>query len=131
MIKRTVAQVLLDLGVAKTHSRPHTSNDNPHSESQFKTMKYRPDYPDRFGSLQDARRWAKDFFRWYNHDHRHSGPGLMPPVVVHTGQAEKITVKRKETLQNAYLRHPERFVNGAPQPMKLPKADWINKPESS
>lgn len=131
MTSKTVAQLLLDLGVAKTHSRPHTSNDNPYSEAQFKTMKYRPDYPDRFGSLQDARNWAKDFFRWYNHEHRHSGLALMTPVAVHTGQAEKLTDKRKETLQKAYLRHPERFVKGAPQPLKLPTAVWINKPEKS
>jgi len=131
MTSKTVAQLLLDLGVAKTHSRPHTSNDNPYSEAQFKTMKYRPDYPDRFGSLQDARQWAKDFFRWYNHDHRHSGLGLMTPVAVHTGQAEKITASRRKILQLAYRQHPERFVNGVPQPLPLPESVWINKPESS
>lgn len=96
MTSKTVAQLLLDLGVVKTHSRPHTSNNNPYSEAQFKTMKYRPDYPDRFGSLQDARQWARDFFHWYNHAHRHTGLGLMTPVAVHTGQAEKLTTKRKE-----------------------------------
>ena len=131
MTSKTVAQLLLDLGVSKTHSRPYTSNDNPYSEAQFKTMKYRPDYPDRFGSLPDARKWAQDFFQWYNYSHRHSGLALMTPVAVHTGQAAKLTARRKATLQKAYLQHPERFVNGAPQPQKLPDAVWINKPEPS
>jgi len=130
MTSKTVAQLLLDLGVAKTHSRPHTSNDNPYSEAQFKTMKYRPDYPERFGSLPDARQWARDFFHWYNHEHRHSGLGLLTPVAVHTGQAEKITARRQETLQAAYRQHPERFVNGTPKPLPLPQAVWINKPQS-
>jgi len=131
MTSKTVAQLLLDLGVAKTHSRPHTSNDNPYSEAQFKTMKYRPGYPDRFGSLQDARTWARNFFRWYNHDHRHSGLGLMTPVAVHTGQTEELTATRRKTLQAAYRQHPERFVNGVPQPLPLPQTVWINKPEAS
>lgn len=131
MISKTVAQLLVDLSVAKTHSRPHTSNDNPYSEAQFKTFKYRPGYPDRFGSLQDARRWANDFLVWYNHQHRHSGLALMTPVTVHTGQADKVTARRHITLQQAQLLHPERFVRGIPQPPPLPAAVWINKPKAS
>lgn len=131
MISKTVAQLLVDLNVAKTHSRPHTSNDNPYSEAQFKTLKYRPGYPDRFGSLQDARNWANDFFQWYNHQHRHTGLALMTPVAVHTGQADEVTARRRITLQQAQLHHPERFVRGIPQPPPLPDAVWINKPEPS
>ena len=131
MISKTVAQLLVDLNVAKTHSRPHTSNDNPYSEAQFKTLKYRPGYPDRFGSLQDARNWANDFFQWYNHQHRHTGLALMTPVAAHTGQADEVTARRRITLQQAQLHHPERFVRGIPQPPPLPDAVWINKPEPS
>jgi putative transposase len=131
MISKTVAQLLLDLQVAKTHSRPHTSNDNPYSEAQFKTLKYRPGYPDRFGSVQDARQWASSFFDWYNHQHRHSGLALMTPVAVHTGQADQLTAQRQITLELAQQHHPERFVRGTPQPAPLPDAVWINKPEQS
>ena len=88
MTSKTVAQLLADLGVAKSHSRPHVSNDNPYSEAQFKTLKYRPDYPDRFGSLEDARQWARSFFAWYNEQHHHIGLGLLTPAVVHTGRAD-------------------------------------------
>lgn len=130
MIAKTVTQLLVDLSVAKTHSRPHTANDNPYSEAHFKTLKYRPGYPDRFGSIQDARQWAGDFFRWYNHQHRHSGLALMTPVVVHTGQADEVTARRRITLQQARQQHPERFVRGIPQPPSLPDAVWINKPTS-
>ena len=131
MISKTVAQLLFDLGVAKTHSRPHTSNDNPYSEAHFKTLKYRPGYPDRFGSLQDARNWATDFFLWYNNRHRHTGLALMTPFAVHTGQVDTVTDRRRQTLQQAWLQHPERFVNGKPQPLALPNAVWINKPKPS
>ena len=131
MRSKTVALLLADLGVTKTHSRPHVSNDNPYSESQFKTMKYRPDYPERFGSIQDARNWARVFFRWYNNDHHHSALGLMTPRVVHHGQAEALTEKRREVLQAAYGAHPERFVRGEPMPSSLAKEVWINKPQSS
>jgi putative transposase len=131
MRSKTVALLLADLGVTKTHSRPHVSNDNPYSESQFKTMKYRPDYPERFGSIQDARNWARVFFRWYNNDHHHSALALMTPTVVHHGQAKALTEKRRKVLQAAYAAHPERFVRGEPVPPSLAKEVWINKPQSS
>ena len=131
MRSKTVAFLLADLGVTKTHSRPYLSNDNPYSESQFKTMKYRPDYPERFGSIQDARAWARSFFRWYNHHHHHSALGLMTPTVVHHGQAEAVTEYRRKVLQTAYAAHPERFVRGEPRPPSLPEEVWINKAQSS
>lgn len=128
MIAKTVATLLADLGVVKSHSRPHVSNDNPYSEAQFKTLKYRPDYPDRFGSEADARQWARRFFGWYNDEHHHTGLGLLTPAVVHTGQAEVMRQKRQAVLQQAYQAHPERFVHGQPQPAPLPEAVWINPP---
>jgi putative transposase len=131
MRSKTVALLLADLGVTKTHSRPYVSNDNPYSESQFKTMKYRPTYPERFGSIQDARAWARSFFRWYNHDHHHSALGLMTPAVVHYNQAEAVRGRRQQVLEAAYAAHPERFVCGEPKAPALPKEVWINKPESS
>ena len=112
MTSKTVAQLLADLGVAKTHSRPYTANDNPFSESQFKTMKYRPDYPDRFGGLVDSRAWTRPFFDWYNNEHRHSSLGLMTPAMVHYGRAAEVTVQRRAILKAAYETHPERFVKG-------------------
>jgi len=112
MRSKTVAHLLADLGVTKTHSRPYVSNDNPYSESQFKTMKYRPDFPERFGSIQDARAWARPFFHWYNHEHHHSGLGLLTPVTVHYGQAQAVIEQRRKVLLAAYAAHPERFVRG-------------------
>jgi len=129
MISKTVTQLLIDLGVTKTHSRPHVSDDNPYSEAQFKTMKYRPDYPDRFGCLADARAWAQAFFTWYNHEHHHTGLGLLTPVVVHYGRAEVVLQRRQQTMQVAYAAHPERFVKGAPKLPSLPAAVWINPPK--
>ena len=131
MRSKTVALLLADLGVTKTHSRPYVSNDNPYSESQFKTMKYRPDYPERFGSIQDARTWARSFFGWYNNDHHHTALGLMTPTVVHHGQAEGVMAYRRQVLQTAYATHPERFVRGEPSPPELPEEVWINGPQSS
>jgi len=131
MTSKTVAQLLMDLGVIKTHSRPHVSNDNPYSEAQFKTTKYRPDYPERFGSLEDARQWTRQFVQWYNYDHRHSGIGLLPPMVVHRGQASAVTAARQEVLQVAYAAHPERFVRGLPCPPRVPEAVWINRPRDA
>jgi len=131
MIAKSVALLLADLGVTKTHSRPHVSNDNPYSESQFKTMKYRPGFPERFGSIQDARSWARPFFQWYNNDHHHSGLGLLTPVVVHYGQAQAVLDQRQKVLQAAYAAHPERFVRGEPKPSSLPTEVWINKPPPS
>lgn len=129
MTSKTVAELLADLGVTKTHSRPHVSNDNPYSEAQFKTMKYRPDYPERFGSLADARVWARAFFAWYNEDHYHSGIALMTPAQVHYGQAEQVQTQRQQVLAVAYAAHPERFVRGRPRVPELPGAVWINAPE--
>ena len=130
MTSKTVALLLATLGVSKSHSRPHVSNDNPYSESQFKTMKYRPDYPDRFGSIQDARAWARPFFQWYNHEHHHSGLGLLTPATVHYGQAQVVIGQRQQVLQAAYAAHPERFVRGEPKPPSLPTEVWINGPSS-
>jgi putative transposase len=130
MISKTVGQLLIDLGVSKSHSRPHTPNDNPFSEAQFKTMKYRPDYPARFGSIEAARHWARDFFHWYNNEHHHSRLGLMTPTTVHFGQAAALTAQRQDTLNVAYEVHPERFVKGLPKPPKVPTAVWINPPLS-
>lgn len=102
MTSKTLALLLADLGVGKSHSRPYTSDDNPFSESQFKTMKYRPDYPDRFGSPQEARHWAHPFIHWYNNEHRHTSLGLMTPATVHYGLAAELTIQRQATLQAAY-----------------------------
>jgi putative transposase len=130
MSSKPVALLLSDLGVTKTHSRPHVSNDNPYSESQFRTMKYRPDYPERFGCIQDARAWAREFFYWYNHNHHHSALGLMTPATVHFRQAQRVTNHRQQVLQVAYAAHPERFVHGEPKPPSLPQEVWINRPQS-
>lgn len=131
MTSKTVAHLLADLGVTKTHSRPYTSNDNPFSEAQFKTLKYRPDFPDRFGSLVDARAWAQSFFHWYNNAHRHTGLGLMTPAAVHLGLAAELTIQRQAILQTAYAQHPERFVKGQPIPLQVPSAVWINPPQGN
>jgi putative transposase len=131
MISKMVAQLLADLGVTKTHSRPYVSNDNPYSEAQFKTMKYRPGFPERFGSIQDARAWARTFFHWYHHEHHHSGLGLLTPATVHYGQAQAVLEQRQMVLQAAYAAHPERFVRGEPKPPSLPTEVWINEPQSS
>lgn len=131
MTSKTVAQLLVDLEIEKSLSRPYTSNDNPYSEAQFKTMKYRPDYPKRFGSIEDARAWAREFFAWYNEVHHHSGLGLLPPAVVHYGRAEAYREKRMRVLGAAFAAHPERFVGGAPKLPLLPTAVWINKPFES
>jgi putative transposase len=128
MTSKTLALLLADLGVGKSHSRPYTSDDNPFSEAQFKTMKYRPDYPDRFGSPQDARQWAHPFIHWYNNEHRHTSLGLMTPATVHYGLATELTMQRQVTLHTAYEKNPERFVKGLPTPPKLPTAVWINPP---
>ena len=129
MKAKTVALLLSDLGVGKSHSRPHVPDDNPYSEAQFKTMKYRPDFPDRFGCLEDARAWARDFFEWYHHLHCHTGLGLMTPAAVHHGQAGQIRRERQRVLEVAYAAHPDRFVRGMPVPPRLPTAVWINPPK--
>jgi len=129
MKSKPVALLLSDLGVTKTHSRPYTSEDNPYSEAQFKTLKYRPDFPDRFGSIEDARSFCQAFFTWYNTEHRHSGIGLLTPEVVHYGQAEAMLKIRERVLLAAYKAHPERFVRNVPVPPRLPEAAWINQPK--
>jgi len=128
MRSKPIALLLADLGVERTHSRPHVSNDNPFSESQFRTLKYRPDFPARFGSLEDARSFCRLFFGWYNTQHRHSGIGLLTPADVHHGRAAEVTAGRAITLARAYEAHPERFVRHAPRPPVLPTAVWINPP---
>lgn len=128
MTSKLVAELLLDLGVTRSHSRPSVSNDNPYSEAQFKTMKYGPSYPERFGSLEEAQAWVSTFIWWYNTEHRHSGLGLLPPVVVHDGQAAAVSAARQQTLDAAYAEHPERFVGGRPVPPLVPEAVWINAP---
>jgi putative transposase len=129
MASKPVAFLLADLGVTKSHSRPHCSNDNPFSEAQFKTLKYRPDFPERFGSIEDARAFCDRFFGWYAHEHRHSGIGLHTPADVHYGHAHAVREARGHVLDAAHNAHPERFVRKPPQPPRLPSTVWINKPE--
>jgi len=128
MTSKPVALLLADLGVTKTHSRPQVSNDNPYSEAHFKTLKYRPDYPTRFGCQQDARAWANTFFDWYNRQHHHTGLALLTPADVHFNRAQTVLQKRQAVLQAAYEKTPERFVKGCPLPAQLPPAVWINPP---
>ena len=128
MTSKPVALLLSDLGIVRSHSRPHVSNDNPYSESQFKTFKYRPGFPKRFGSVQDARALCRCFFTWYNEVHRHSSIGLCTPADVHHGRAGAVRDARATVLAAAYADHPERFVRKPPQPPLLPTAAWINPP---
>ena len=129
MRSKPVAALLVDLDVAKSHSRPYVSDDNPYSESQFKTLKYRPDFPERFGCIEDARAYCQQFFAWYNGVHRHSGIGYMTPEAVHYGHAETFFRQRAATLDAAFLANPKRFKGNAPQPPELPIAAWINPPK--
>jgi len=128
MRSKPVAALLVDLDIVKSHSRPHVSDDNPFSEAQFKTMKYRPDFPPRFGSLVDARSHCQAFFAWYNTIHRHSGIAYMTPHSVHYGQADAMYAMRKATLETAFAIHPNRFKGKNPRPHALPDAVWINPP---
>jgi putative transposase len=128
MTNKPVAFLLADLGVTKTHSRPHVSNDNPYSECQFKTMKYRPDFPNRFGSIEEARAFCQTFFAWYNTEHRHSGIAMLTPETVHYGREREVIDARATILAAAYEAHPERFVRQQPLPKALPSAVWINPP---
>jgi putative transposase len=128
MTSKPVAFLLADLGVTQSHSRPHVSNDNPFSEAQFKTLKYRPDFPARFSSIENARRHCQVFFAWYNDEHRHTGLGLHTPADIHYGLAEAIRDKRAGILDDAYAEHPERFVRKPPEPPKIPETSWINRP---
>ena len=129
MRSKPVAALLVDLEVTKSHSRPHVSDDNPYSEAQFKTLKYRPDFPERFGSIEDARAHCREFFTWYNSEHRHSGIGYMTPQAVHYGHAQALFQQRAATLDAAFLANPKRFKGNAPRPPNLPIAAWINPPK--
>jgi putative transposase len=129
MKAKNVTELMADLGVVKTHSRPHVSNDNPFIEAHFKTTKYHPSFPGNFGSLQDVRAFCGPYFDWYNDEHMHSGVGYMTPAAVHYGEAPRILEGRQEVLSLAYAKHPERFVHGAPRPPQLPEAVWINPPK--
>lgn len=131
MKSKPVAFLLSDLGITKTHSRPHTSDDNPYSEAQFKTLKYRPDFPERFGSIEDARAFCQTFFAWYNQEHRHTGISLLTPEMVHYGRADTIIQSRQNVLTAAYETHPERFVRKMPLHKPLPEAAWINPPKKA
>ncbi|MFQ5891150.1 MAG: IS3 family transposase [Gemmatimonadota bacterium] len=128
MTSKPVALLLADLGVTRTHSRPHVSDDNPYSEAQFKTLKYRPEFPERFGSIEDARAFCHPFFGWYNTEHRHAGIGLLTPEIVHYGRVAPVLDQRRAVLASAYAAHPERFVRKPPEPPAVPTAAWINRP---
>ncbi len=130
MTSKPVAFLLADLGVLKTHNRPYTSTDNPYSEAQFKTLKYRPGFPARFDSIEHARGFCREFFPWYNGEHRHSGIGLMTPATVHHGRAQQTHTDRQRALDAAYQANPERFVRRPPTPPPVPAAAWINKPNN-
>lgn len=127
MTSKPLASLLCDLEVTRSHNRPRTSNDNPYSESQFRTMKYVPDYPARFASNGEARAWMEQFITWYNHEHRHSGIGLHAPASVHYGTATDVRDRRQAVLDAAYHAHPERF-SRRPRPPKLPERTAINDP---
>jgi putative transposase len=129
MTSKPVALLLADLGVIQSHSRPHVSNDNPYSEAQFKTLKYRPAFPARFPSIEAARAHCREFFPWYNNDHRHGGLGLHTAADVHHGRAPAVRAARAQVLTAAYLAHPERFVLKPPAPPDLPGTSWINPPQ--
>lgn len=131
MKSKPLALLLADLGVTKTHSRPHVSNDNPFSEAGFKTLKYRPDFPERFGAIEDSRNYCVDFFAWYNKEHHHAGLGLLTPHDVHHGLASRRVAERANVLKLAHQAHPERFVRGIPTPPSVPTAVWINKPKAT
>ena len=129
MTAKSLALLFADLGVKPSLARPHTPDDNPYSEAQFKTVKYHPTFPKRFGSVLDARAWGQKFFAWYNYQHHHTGLGLMTPAAVHFGQAHALFLERQRILRVAYTAHPERFVKGMPEPPALPDAVWINPPQ--
>lgn len=130
MTSKTLAMLFADLGLTKSLNRPYVSNDNPYSESQFKTLKNHPIFPGRFGSIEDARAFCKHIFEWYNNEHYHSGIALMTPSTVHYGRADSCNLQRQTVLNDAFVRNPERFVNGLPKTLELPAAVWINPPES-
>jgi putative transposase len=129
MRSQTVSALLKKLGVTKSHSRPYTPTDNPYSEAHFKTMKYSSNYPERFSGIRHSRRWTRTFVQWYNHEHHHSGLGLMTPATVHYGDVAQVSAQRQRALDAAYAAHPERFVNGRPTAPEPPKEVWINRPK--
>jgi len=131
MKSELLRRLMIRLGITKSHSRPYVSNDNPYSESHFKTLKYRPEFPDRFGSYEDAHQFCKGFFDWYNNHHRHSAIGLHTPHSVHYRHVEQIDALRQQVLLGAYISHPERFVKSIPRPLAVPQAVWINPPKPS
>jgi putative transposase len=131
MTSKPVAFLLADLGITRSHSRPYTSTDNPYSEAQFKTLKYRPAFPARFASIEHARGFCREFFDYYNHTHRHSGIGLMTPATVQHGRADAVRAERQRVLDAAYARTPDRFIRRAPTPPTVPTAAWINKPTTT
>ena len=131
MTSKPVAFLLADLGVTKTHSRPHVSDDNPFSESNFKTLKYRPGFPERFGEIEDARGFCGDFFAWYNNEHHHSALGMLTPSDMHHGRAEERMDERQRVLDAAFEAHPERFPKGRPVVAQPPREVWINKPRQA
>jgi len=126
-----VANLLADLSITKTHSRPHVSDDNPYSEAHFKTLKYRPEFPKRFGSIQDCKQFCRTFFGWYNCEHKHSGVAMLTPETVHYGRSEAVLEKRQVALNNAFERNPKRFKGKMPVAASLPAAAWINKPATA
>jgi putative transposase len=128
MTSNPVVELLAFLGIGRTHSRPHVSNDNPYSEAQFKTLKYCPAFPERFGCIEDARAFCETFFAYYNHEHRHSGIGYHTPASIHFGTATEVRAQRQLTLDAAYAANPARFRYRRPQPPKLPTVAWINEP---
>lgn len=131
MKAKATALMLVDLCVIKSHSRPHTSNDNPFSEAHFKTLKYQPEFPKRFQTIDEARAFCRRFFAWYNQDHHHAGIGLMTPNQIHFGQADALYAARQITLDAAFLSTPERFVRQPPKPPQVPTAVWINPPKNT
>lgn len=131
MTSHGLAHLFTTLGVEKSHSRPYVSDDNPYSEAHFKTLKYRPDFPDRFGGVEDARAFCRAFFPWYNHEHHHAGLALLTPADVHFGRTEERLTARDATLRDAHAKHPERFVRGQPRARRPPTAVWINPPKAS
>jgi len=128
MVAQSVTELWATLGVVPSLSRPRVPDDNPFSESQFRTLKDRPDFPEAFGSIQDARGYGHQLFDWYNHKHHHSGLGLLTPATVHRGRTDEVLTQRRAVLHAAYAAHPERFVRGLPEPQRPPTEVWINQP---
>ena len=131
MTSKCTAQLLADLGITRSLSRPQVSDDNPFSEAQFKTLKYHPGFPGRFDDIHAAIAFCRSFFPWYNTEHRHGGIAMLTPDDVHHGRAHTVLQQREQTLRDAWDHHPERFVRGIPKPLPIPEAVWINPPATS